>query len=128
MSGEIRVPIVEEEAHLIKHEIALEHVNVRTSSEEEDVIVRNVISRERLDITHVPKDEEVAQAPSIRVEGDITIVPVVEERLVVEKRLFLVEEVHLRRIEQPEEIAVPATLRRTRVEIERDNLSSTGEQ
>jgi stress response protein YsnF len=128
MSDEIRIPVVEEQARFIKHEVALEHVNVRTSVDEEGVIVRDVISRERLDITRVPKDEEVAQAPSIRVEGEVTIVPVVEERLVVEKRLFLVEEVHLRRIEQFEEIAVPTMLRRTRVEIEREDLSSTGEQ
>jgi stress response protein YsnF len=128
MSDKIRIPVVEEQARFIKHEVALEHVNVRTSVEEEGVIVRDVISRERLDITRVPKDEEVAQAPSIRVEGEVTIVPVVEERLVVEKRLFLVEEVHLRRIEQFEEIAVPTMLRRTRVEIEREDLSSTGEQ
>jgi stress response protein YsnF len=127
MPGEIRIPVVEEEAHFIKHEVALEHVNVRTSAEERQVVVRDVISREHVDIVRIAKDEEVAQAPSIRVEGDTTIVPVVEERLVVEKRLFLIEELHLRRIEQSEEIAVPATLRRTRVEIERDNLSSTGD-
>ena len=127
MSDEVRVPIIEEEAHLSKHKVALEHVNIRTSVEEEDVIVRDVVSRERLDITRVPKDEQVAQAPSVRIEGDVTIVPVVEERLVVEKRLFLVEELHVRRVEQAEEITVPTTLRRTRVDIDRNDLSATGD-
>lgn len=36
-------------------------------------------------------------APEIRTEGDVTIVPVLEEVLVVEKRLVLKEELHIRR-------------------------------
>jgi stress response protein YsnF len=127
MSDQLRVPIVEEEAHLLKHKVAREHVSVRTSTEDNQVVVRDLLKREHIDVTRVPKDEEVAQAPAVRVEGDVTIVSVLEERLVVEKRLFLVEELHLRRTVQSDEIAVPTTLRRTRVEIERDDLSKAGE-
>jgi stress response protein YsnF len=39
----------------------------------------------------------VETAPEIRTEGDVTILPVVEEVLVVEKRLVLKEELHIRR-------------------------------
>jgi stress response protein YsnF len=127
MSDELHIPIVEEQAHFLKHEVALEHVSVHTSSEEEQVLVRDHVRREHVDITRVAKNEEVARAPSIRVEGDVTIVPILEERLVIEKRLFLVEELHLRRTEQSEEFVVPMTLRHTRVEIERDDLSTIGE-
>ena len=51
----------------------------------------------------------------------------IEERLVVEKRLFVVEELHLRRRTVAEPVELPVTLRRTRVEIDREDLSSTGE-
>lgn len=127
MSDQVRIPIVEEQAHLLKQEVAREHVGVRTSTDERQVVVRDHINSEHVDVTRIPKDEEVRHAPPIRVEGDVTIVPVLEERLVVEKRLFLVEELHLRRVVRSEEIAVPTTLRRTHVEIEREDLGKTGE-
>jgi hypothetical protein len=39
----------------------------------------------------------VETAPEIRTEGDVTIAPVVEKVFVVEKRLVLEEELHIRR-------------------------------
>ena len=70
-------------------------------------------------VTRVPIGREIAEAPAIRIEDDLTIVPVIEERLVVEKRLFLVEELHLRRTVTIDPVEVPTTLRRTRVDVER---------
>jgi stress response protein YsnF len=89
---------------------------------EEKVVVRDALRREHVEVTRVPVDREVAEAPPIRSEGDVTIVPVLEERLVVEKRLFLVEELHLRRMVTTEGVELPATLRRTHVEVERTQL------
>ena len=40
----------------------------------------------------------VTAFPPVREEGDTTIIPVVEEVLVIERRLVLKEEVHLRRV------------------------------
>lgn len=122
MSDELRIPIVEEEARLIKRSVETEHVNVRTSTVEHEVTVRDIVQREQVEVTRVPKDMEVAQVPQVRTEGDVTIVPVLEERLVVEKRLFLVEEVHLRRAVSTQPVELPATLRSTQVDIERTNL------
>lgn len=127
MSDQTRIPIVEEEAHLLKQQVAREHVSVRTSTDEQHVVVRDLLHSEHVDVTRVPMDQEVAHAPSVRIEGEVTIVPVLEERLIIEKRLFLVEELHLRRVVRSEEIAVPTTLRRTHVEIEREDLGKTGE-
>jgi stress response protein YsnF len=122
MSDDLTIPIVEEEATILKRSVETERVSVRTSSEEEQVLVRDEVRREHVAITRVPKDEEVAEAPAIRTEGDVTIVPVLEERLVVEKRLFLVEELHLRRAVEHQAVELTTTLRRTRVEIEREDL------
>jgi stress response protein YsnF len=119
MSDELHIPIVQEEAHVIKRAVETEHVSVRTSTREESVVVRDELRREHVEVTRVSVDREVAEAPAIRIEGDVTIVPVLEERLVIEKRLFLVEELHLRRSVATEQVAMPATLRRTQVEVER---------
>jgi stress response protein YsnF len=55
----------------------------------------------------------------MRVEGDTTIIPVVEEIVVVEKRLVLVEEVRIRQITTSEDVTVPVTLRRQTATVER---------
>jgi stress response protein YsnF len=122
MSDDIRIPIVEEEAIVSKHSVDTERVSVRTSSEEQHVVICEEVRREHVEITRVAKDEEVAEAPSIRIEGDVTIVPVLEERIVVSKRLFLVEELHLRRAVDHQTVELPTTLRRTRVDVEREDL------
>jgi uncharacterized protein (TIGR02271 family) len=122
MSDDLRIPILQEEAHFSKRRVETERVTVRTSTEEERVVVRDELRREQVTVTRVPVDREVAEAPQIRTEGDVTIVPVFEERLVVEKRLFLIEELHLRRTVTEEAVALPATLRRTRVDVERTDL------
>ena len=119
MSHDLRIPIVQEEARVSKRLVQTDRVNVRVASDQEDVIVRDELRQERVDITRVPIDCEVSEAPATRTEGDVTIVPVLEERLVVEKRLFLVEELHLRRTATINPVDLPMTLRRTRVEIER---------
>ena len=119
MSDDLLIPIVQEEAHVAKRAVEVGRVRVRTSAEEEQIVVRDEVRREQVELTRVPMDREVSAAPATRVEGDVTIVPVLEERLVVEKRLFLVEEIHLRRSVTAEAVAVPVTLRRTHVEVER---------
>jgi stress response protein YsnF len=64
--------------------------------------------------------KEVQSAPQVRTEGDTTIISIVEEMLVVEKRLFVKEEIHIRRKSSKESIEVPVTLRKQRVVVERE--------
>lgn len=123
MSDELHIPIVEEEAHVFKHVVETERVTVRTSAEEEQVIVRDLLRSQQVEVTRIAKDQQVNEAPATRTEGDVTIIPVLEERLIIEKRLFLIEEVHLRRISQSENVEMPVTLRRTRVDVERVDLN-----
>ena len=122
-ADETRVPIIQEEAHVTKHAVGLEQVTVRTVAEEHQVVVHEAVRREAVEVTRVAIDREVAEAPPIRTEGGVTIVPVVEERLVVEKRLFLVEELHLTRVATTEQVELPTTLRRMRAEVERETLN-----
>jgi uncharacterized protein (TIGR02271 family) len=122
MSDDLHIPIIQEEAHVTRRAVETEHVRVQTSLAEENVVIRDDLRRERIEVTRIPVEREVAEAPPIRTEGDLTIVPVLEERLVVEKRLFLVEELHLRRTITTEQVEMPATLRRTHVEVERTQL------
>lgn len=127
MSHDLHIPIIEEEAYLHKRAVETERVRVRTFMDEEETVVTDELRRQQVEVTRVAIDREVTAAPEIRTEGDVTIVPVLEERLVVEKRLFLVEELHFRRTAVVDRVTVPVTLRRTRIDIERTNIDQQEE-
>jgi uncharacterized protein (TIGR02271 family) len=61
--------------------------------------------------------------PSVRLEGSTTIIPVVEEVVVVEKKLVLVEEIHVRRKSSVRTEDIPVTLRSEQAEIERTGFA-----
>ena len=123
MSDELIIPVVEEQIHVTKRVSDLERVRVTTTPVSEEVVVRDAVRQQHVEVARIPIGREVAEAPLTRTEGDTTIVPVLEERLVVEKKLFLVEEVHLRLQTRTETVEMPTTLRRTRVDVERTPIN-----
>ncbi|GJD48651.1 hypothetical protein OPKNFCMD_1374 [Methylobacterium crusticola] len=58
-----------------------------------------------------------------RMEGGATLIPVLEEILVVEKRLVLKEDLHLRRTAMGQDVEVPITLRRQHAVVERPDAA-----
>lgn len=113
------VPLIDEELRVEKRSVVTGKVRVRSVAEAIEEVARASLNEERIEITRVPIGREVDTAPAIRTEGDVTVVPVLEEILVVEKRLVLKEELHLRRIVTQEHVEVPVTLRKQRAVIER---------
>ena len=116
---EERIAVVEEEARFDKREVVTGRVRIRTRVEEAEETVRGTLDEEVVEVERVPVDRIVDAAPAVRQDGDVTIIPVMEEVLVVEKRLVLKEELHVRRRRTQESVEVPVTLRRERVEVER---------
>ena len=112
--------IVEEELRVEKRQVATGRVTVRTTTEISEEVARATLEGETVEVTRVPVNREIDVAPSIRTEGDMTIIPVVEEVVVIEKRLVLKEEIHLRRTVTREDVAVPVKLRKQRVTVEHD--------
>lgn len=113
------IPRVEETFDVDKQRIVTGRVRVTTSSETVNEIAEATLAGETVDITRERIDREVAEVPQMRVEGDVTIIPVLEEIVVVEKRLVLVEEIRIRRIATSEDVQIPVTLRRQRAVVER---------
>ncbi|WP_244445315.1 DUF2382 domain-containing protein [Microvirga sp. BSC39] len=94
-------------------------VRVQTVTDTIEEIAQANVQRETAEVTRVPVDRVVEAAPEVRTEGDVTIVPVVEEVLVVDKRLVLKEELLIRRRVETETREVPVTLRKQRAIVER---------
>lgn len=66
--------------------------------------------REDCDIRRVPVKRIIEAPVEARYEGDVLIVPMMEEVLVVEKRLMLREELHITRRRQPKAGEAPIPL------------------
>ncbi len=117
------IPLVEERLSVGKTRVTTGRVEVRTLTETFEEKVEAALERDSTSVTRVPIGREVEIVPRIRTEGDLTIVPVLEEILVVEKRLFLKEEIHIRRTSATDHIESHVTLRRQRAVVERQNVS-----
>ncbi|MBA1159124.1 YsnF/AvaK domain-containing protein [Microvirga sp. Marseille-Q2068] len=119
------IPLVEETATISKRQVVPGRVRVRTITDTVEELAHADVQREDVEVTRVPIDRMVETAPEIRTEGDVTIVPVLEEVLVVEKRLVLKEELHIRRRVAAETVEVPVTLRKQRAIVEREAPDGT---
>ena len=119
MSSETEViPLVEEEVRLDKRTMTTGRVRIRTTADVETELAKATLDGETVEVTRVPIDRMVDRAPEIRTEDDVTIIPVLEEVLVVEKRLVLKEELHVRKRTTTEAVEVPVELRKQRAIVE----------
>jgi len=118
-SSEQTLALAEEVLKVGKREVVTGRVRVRTETETVETTARAELEGETVEVTRVPCERYVDEAPPVRTEGDVTILPVVEEVLVVETRLLLKEEIHLRRTKTRETVEIPATLRRQHAVVER---------
>jgi uncharacterized protein (TIGR02271 family) len=113
------IPLVEETVRVDKRETVSGKVRVRTEVNSVEQVVRETLTDEAVEVTRVPINRRIEHIPDVRTENGVTILPVIEERLVVEKQLFLKEELHIRRDVNTETVEVPVTLRSERAIVER---------
>jgi len=113
------LPLVEEKLRVAKRQVSTGKVRVHSVVDTVEELVRETLEEERVEVTRVPINEVVTAIPSVRTESGVVIVPIVEEILVVEKRLLLKEEVHIHRHASQETVEVPVTLRKQRAVVER---------
>ena len=122
------IELVEETARIEKRLVETGRVRVSTRTETTEQVLRETLRADAVGVTRVPIGRVIAEgetAPQVRDVGGVTIIPVLEEVLVVEKRLVLKEEVHIRRTSSGEDVEVPITLRRQSAVVER--VSPEGE-
>ena len=123
--SERTVSLYGEELTVTKVTAVTDHVRVSTHVDERAVLVEGSVERGELTIERIAVDRAVTHAPEPRQDGDTLVVSLVEERLVVEKRLFVVEELRITRTAITEDVAIPATLRTMRATVERTPSSPT---
>ncbi len=120
----ITIPKYEEQLQVDKKTVESGKVHISKTVKEEEVSVNIPTIEEKVAIKHVPVNQYVETSPAIRNEGDTTIVPVVKEVLVIEKRLMLVEELHITK--QKVELNTPYSdkLKKEEINVSHQNLES----
>ena len=121
------IPLVEERLSVGKRSVESGRVRVKVTVEERQETVTEPLARDDVQVERVPRNERLTEMPHVRLEGSTTIIPVVEELLVVEKALVLVEEIHVRRRTETEMVEIPTTLRSERATVERDSPPTAGD-
>ena len=118
-SGATRVVPVVAETLEIERRTLPGAVRLRKRIEEMPTSVDETFSHDVVEVERVPVGRALQGPAEIRQDGDTLIVPVVEEQLVVEKRLVLTEELHIRRRTETRLERQRTTLRREHVIVER---------
>jgi len=119
-SAEATLPLLDEQLTIEKRKVETGRVRIRTVVDERQEWVREDLVREEISIERVRMDRLVDQPPRMRQDGNVLIIPLVEEVLVVEKKLMLREELRVRTQRHTDKIEQPATLKSTRAVIERE--------
>ena len=122
-----RIPLVEETLRADKHEVETGRVRVRVIVDEQDHHFSEALDRSTVEVVRVPINREIEFMPEPRVEGEYTVMPVVEEVLVVRRQLVLVEEVRIRRVVTTELVDQTVVARTMRAVVERDDLTDQQE-
>ena len=117
--AEERIPLVEERLRVSTREVETGRVRVRTVVDEHTEYARADLAHQGVTVERVPINREVTAVPIVREEGDTLIFPVVEEVLVIEKRLVLKEEVRLTRTRSTEAFEQSIALRSPRAVVDR---------
>ncbi len=113
------LPIIQEEAVINKRVVETGKVTISKKISEHEEIVDVPLFQEKVDVERVPINQVVQERPAVRQDGETMIIPVVQEQVFYQKRLMLVEELHVRKqvveTHQPQKI----TLVKEEVEIKR---------
>lgn len=131
--GRSRIPVLEETATVDRQTVDQGGYRITKSVSHEPRTLDVALSSSTVDVEHRPIGTALSPGeplPVTRYEGDVLVIPVIEEVLVTEKRLMLTEEVRVRRVQTTRTDTTAFSLRKEQVVIERlgvDQPSTTGE-
>ena len=94
-SAQVVIPLLAEQLNIARQKVLTGGVRVHKTVSERTQTVDEPTLKEELEIQRVNVNRFVEEAPAVRYEGDVMIVPLLEEVLVIEKKLVLREEIRI---------------------------------
>lgn len=117
----IVVPVIEERLQVERRAVETGRVRIQKHIHEREEVFDEPLLREEVEVERVTLNQPVDQATPVRYEGETLVIPLLEEVLVVEKRLMLREEVRISRRRTQTREPKHVTLRSEDVTIERSD-------
>ena len=113
------VPIVEEQLTVGKRTVATGTVRLEKTVQEYQQTLDEPLAVRTFDIERVVLNRVIDAVPEVRQEGDTTIYPLIEERLILTKELILKEELRVTKRDTERRDTQVVTLRREHMTVER---------
>lgn len=111
--------LLAEEAKVSRETIETGRVRVAKVTRTRDQLIDELLGRTAVEVNRVPIGRLIEKMPAIRDDGDLTVIPIVEETFVVQRRLMLKEELHIRRVRTTERFQQTVKLRYQTAEVTR---------
>ncbi|MCT4700564.1 YsnF/AvaK domain-containing protein [Enterobacteriaceae bacterium H20N1] len=91
------VPLAEEHVEVGTKKVVDRRVSIRRTTRTTGKLIETDLTRENVLIKRLSKNEalEPGNIPQTRQEGEVTIIPVIEERIEIIKHYVLKEEIHI---------------------------------
>ncbi len=106
-----KLTLLAEELSVGKETVETGRVRVSKQTHTREVAINEALLRENAEVETIPIGKQIFEMPSVRHEGETTIVPIVEEVIHMERRLMLKEEVRITRRKLTEQFHDRVTLR-----------------
>jgi stress response protein YsnF len=113
------LPLVSEFATVEKRKRRTGVVRVTRKTQSLETVIDELLRDETVEVVRKAIAAEVEEIPTITLQGDTIVVPVIEETVVVTKRIVLKEELHIRRTETKRPFRQTVTLRKQVATVER---------
>jgi uncharacterized protein (TIGR02271 family) len=116
-------PVIEEKPIIGKKTVETGRIQIKKTVEEVPTRFEQTLNKEEFQISSVAVDETRDEPAQMRTEGDLTIIPVQEEVLVVIKKYLVREEIQIRKVrtERTESIEIP--LKKESVSIDKKKVN-----
>lgn len=113
------IPVIEEQLRIDKKLTETGTVRISKHVTEHQETISVPLAHEEIQVERVTINQFIdAAPPAIRYEGETMIIPVIKEVAVVEKRLMLVEELHITKRQNQKQEAQTVRLRKETVDFE----------
>jgi uncharacterized protein (TIGR02271 family) len=86
-----------EDLEVVRETVETGRLRIAKATRTREALVDELLNHETVEVETVPVGRAVTEMPAVRSEGETLVIPVVEEQLVVERRLVLKEEIRITR-------------------------------
>jgi uncharacterized protein (TIGR02271 family) len=113
--NEAVIPVIEEQVRVDKQWVESGRVRITRRTHEEEQVINDTVLHEEVNVERVAINRAIDTLVETRYEGDTLVIPIIEEELVIEKRLILKEEVRVTRRQVETPVSQPVTVHKEEV-------------